>query len=94
MQVLTEEEQQIFKDAADKCIAAVEAAGLADEEAFEDESAEAFIELVAGFLEKYEELTGIRYRNKTFVPDYEEDEDGVYISGVRWFDDEKFEVLT
>lgn len=94
MQVLTEEEKQLFKAAADKCMSAVEAAGVGEDEPYEDESADAFIELVAGLLEKYDELTGIRYRDKTFVADFSEDEDGSFISGVRWFDDDKFEVLT
>lgn len=93
MQVLTDEEKQAFKTAADKCIAIVAAAGVSEEEAFEDESTDSFIELVANLLEKYEELSGIRYGNKTFVPDYAEDEDGSYIAGVRWFEDEKFETI-
>lgn len=93
MQTLTDEEKQQFKAAADKCIATVEAAGVGEDEPFEDESTEAFIELVAGLLEKYENLSGIRYRNKTFVADISDDEDGAYISGVRWFDDDGFEVL-
>ena len=93
MQVLTDEEKQAFKSAADKCIAIVEAAGIGEEEAFEDESTDSFIELVADLLGKYEELSGLRYANKTFVPDYAEDEDGTYIAGVRWFEDDKFETI-
>lgn len=93
MQVLTEEEKQLFKAAADKCITAVEAAGVGEDEPYEDEGAEAFIELVVDLLEKHE-LAGIRYRNKTFVADFSEDEDGSFISGVRWFDDDKIEILS
>lgn len=92
MQVLTAEEREQFKAAADKCLEIVEA-GTPDEELFDDDNIETFIELLAGLLEKYEDLSGIRYRDKTFVPEYSQDEDGDYISGVRWFDEEKFEIV-
>ncbi|MFK7819728.1 MAG: hypothetical protein AB8G99_13495 [Planctomycetaceae bacterium] len=92
MQVLTAEEREQFKVAADKCLEIV-AAGTPDDELFEDDNIETFIELLASLLEKYDDLSGLRYREKTFVPEYSHDEDGDYISGVRWFDDDKFEVI-
>ena len=96
MQVLTDEEKQLFMAAADKCVAEVKAAGASDEEPFEDDSgnADEFIEMVAGLLEKYDGLGGIRYRDKTFVAEFSEDEDGAFITGIRWIEDETLEVLS
>lgn len=92
MQILTAEEREQFKAAVDKCLAIV-AAGATDEEIFEDDNVETFIEVVAGLLEKYDDLSGIRYKDKIFVPEYSTDEDGDFISGVRWFEEDKFEVV-
>lgn len=91
--MLTEEERNAFKAAADSCVAVVEASVTSEEEPYEDESTDAFFELVAGLLEKYDDLSGIRYGGKTFIAEFTEDEDGVFISGIRWIEDQKLEVI-
>ena len=50
--MLTEEEQNAFRAAADQCVAAVEASVGSDADSYEDEQTDEFFELVAGLLEK------------------------------------------
>lgn len=91
--MLTEDEQNNFRAAADACLAEVEASITSDEDFFEDEKATVFFELVAGLLDKYEDLSGIRYGGRTYIPEFTEDEDGVYISGIRWIEDAKIQSI-